>query len=257
MSSDSYYDVKNFYIARTGTNFPENPDDLSLLIEFSFVPSWKRTGTLSSTVSYVCDFALLGGFDVNSTAANAAMYDLYRVQPRRCVKLNPTEEDLKAYGLENYRYLLHFGMWLDLTSEFTDGNGQLISGFLPDDAKVAYRNTYSSTETASDANGEHTFDMLVSATLYSFTVKDNTAKDGDGRTGTEPKKRWNTASRWQKGLLLRRRMAEGRRAEAGTRQRRIFLSFGIRMRLPLRCGDGLLFLPRGRVCLLRKERRPA
>lgn len=217
MSSDSYYDVKNFYIARTGTNFPENPDDLSLLIEFSFVPSWKRTGTLSSTVSYVCDFALLGGFDVNSTAANAAMYDLYRVQPRRCVKLNPTEEDLKAYGLENYRYLLHFGMWLNLTSEFTDGNGQLISGFLPDDAKVAYRNTYSSTETASDANGEHTFDMLVSATLYSFTVKDNTAKDGDGSDGdgaektleyrvTVAKKAYYYGGEWLKGDALEREL---------------------------------------------------
>ena len=189
LSSDSYYEVKNFFVARPGKNYPADQDDMKLLIEFSFVPSWERTGTLSSTVSFRCDYSLLGGFEVNSTSANAAMYDLYRAVPKRCVKLDPTGEDLKKYGLDNFAYLLHYGMWLDLSDEFTDGNKQLVSGFLPEDAKVIYRNTYSSTESASDANGEHSFDMLVSATLYSFTVKDETAKDaGDGKddgSGTE------------------------------------------------------------------------
>lgn len=188
MDPNGYYDVREFFVVETGDNFGNDPDDMRLKIEFSFVQTWERTGTLDATQSYRCDYKLLSGFNVNGSHASNVLYDLYRSEPVRCVKLLPCEADLAEYGLLNCRYLLHYGMWIDMTEQFTDGNGALLSGFLPSDAKQEYRNFYTSSERATDGTGtEYTFDVLIGAAVYGFKVTDDSDADkasaGDASEG--------------------------------------------------------------------------
>jgi len=118
MTANTYFDVQNFTIAHLQKNADgsfvspdvENPYGDKPIISFSYIDLDKRQNTLQA--SFPFSFSLdWKGYTPDSTRMQQCLQRLYEPDYVNVCKLNPSEEDLVAYGLytknQNGEYVAH------------------------------------------------------------------------------------------------------------------------------------------------------
>lgn len=119
MTVTTYPMVENFTLREVNYTPDDDPDtdDFSterLITEFSYVDLALRENTLFSSTPYLIPAGsttqLLRGYELNSNSVNTVLSNLYSMRFLSCVKLSPTADDLRQYGLNgnvwalSYRY---------------------------------------------------------------------------------------------------------------------------------------------------------
>lgn len=113
MKSVTYPMVENFSLREA--DYDSDTGDFSttrLITEFSYVDLAKRENTLYSSTPYSIPEGsttqLLKGYALNSDSVNEVLMNLYSMQFLSCVKLCPSTEDLRHYGLDGAVWVLSY-----------------------------------------------------------------------------------------------------------------------------------------------------
>ncbi len=86
----------------------ETDDRISLIASFSYKDLTEREGSVESSVPYINELNFMKGYQLDSNSVSAVLEKIYSMAFLGCKKLNPTDEDIKEYGLDKDVYVLMF-----------------------------------------------------------------------------------------------------------------------------------------------------
>lgn len=95
-------------------DLPESGDDveigdkISLIASFNYKDLTERENSVESSVPYINQLNFMNGYDLNSNSVSAVLEKIYSMEFLGCKKLNPTDEDIKKYGLDKDVYFITF-----------------------------------------------------------------------------------------------------------------------------------------------------
>ena len=109
MQMNNYFDVRTFtLVSREELKLADADENyvMSPIVSFSFWDMDSRFGTFYHSRAYELHYP--EDYLVNSNSADATMQAFYTMAISRTVKLGPTEEDIKKYGLDDPYRLIYF-----------------------------------------------------------------------------------------------------------------------------------------------------
>ena len=100
MTSTTYFDVQNFMIAQLKDNATPNDDSpYNEVISFSYIDIAERQNTLQANFPYTFDRLDWKGYTPDGVSMEQCLRNLYEPNYVKVLKLNPSKEELKEYGL--------------------------------------------------------------------------------------------------------------------------------------------------------------
>ena len=97
---------KDDEITQTYLDIFEN--NSSKMCHFSYQDLTERQGSMYAHLPYVSHIEYTKGYYINSDNISSMLYNLQSMQFVEVTKLNPSDEDIAKYGLEDYEYYLTF-----------------------------------------------------------------------------------------------------------------------------------------------------
>ena len=75
---------------------------------FTFEDLALRENSIKSSEPYINNLSIMQGYSLNNNNVSVVLERIYSMEFLKCVKINPTEEDLAKYGLAENVYFIHF-----------------------------------------------------------------------------------------------------------------------------------------------------
>lgn len=106
MTDTTYPMVFEFELGKAVGNFDKENPDLNLITAFDYVDYDQRESSYYSSKPYTSALSMMDGYPLNHDSIAAALERLHSMQFVGCKKVAPSDEDLKAYHLdENIFYI--------------------------------------------------------------------------------------------------------------------------------------------------------
>ncbi len=86
----------------------EKNDRISLIASFNYKDLTAREESVESSAPYINELDFMKGYQLDSNSVSSVLEKLYSMEFLGCKKLNPTDEDIKEYGLDKDVYFLMF-----------------------------------------------------------------------------------------------------------------------------------------------------
>ena len=118
-TNTNYFDVRNFVLARPGS---EEDEPLDVMLAFDFIDLERRENSMYTTTPYVpAESYRYQDYRLDSTAVSSVLEALSQVNFVGIRKLGVTRETLAEYGLDQPAYLLSYDLMVDTDKDsFTD-----------------------------------------------------------------------------------------------------------------------------------------